>query len=122
MRILFIENHSIFAQTVVEQFLRGHTVVVVPSVLEALDVFRLSTYDVALIDYDLDDCKGDVFVRRVRESGSRIPIIAISAREEGNDALLRAGADGVCHKGAFRAIAAILAKVVPVPNPTDDDV
>lgn len=122
MHILFIENHGVFAQTVVEQFLRGHRVVVVPSVLEALEAFRRSDFHVVLIDYDLDDFKGDVFVRRVRDTGSRVPIVATSARDEGNDALLAAGADVLCHKGEFREIVRVLTALVPSPKPTDDDV
>lgn len=122
MHILFVENHSVFAQTVTEQFLSGHRVVVVPSALEALDLFRRSHFDVVLIDYDLDNSKGDVFVRRVRDSGSRVPIVATSARDEGNEALLAAGVDVVCHKGEFRGIVGVLTRLVPSPKPTDDDI
>jgi len=116
MRILFVENHAVFSQTVVELFLSEHCVVVVPSVLQALDALGTSHFDVALVDYDLDDSKGDVFVRRVRDSGSRLPIVAASARDEGNDALLAAGANTVCHKGKFRGIAGVVSELVRVPR------
>ena len=111
MHILFVENHGVFARTVVEEFLSDHEVVVVPSVLDVLEAFRRFTFDVVLVDYDLDDCKGDVFVRRLRDSGARLPIVAVSARDDGNDALLAAGANVVCHKGAFRRIASMLTGV-----------
>jgi len=105
MRILLVENHRIFAATVVTDFLAAHELVAVGSVFEALDHFRTRSFDVALIDYDLDDGKGDAFVRRVRDMDSRFPIVAISAHEDGNSALLNAGADLACAKSAFRHIA-----------------
>jgi DNA-binding response OmpR family regulator len=99
VRILFVENHAIFAATVTAAFLADHEVASVGGVFEALDLFRAQPFDVLLIDFDLGDAKGDVFVRRVRESGRSVPIIAISAHDDGNDALLLAGADIVCTKG-----------------------
>lgn len=117
MHILFVENHGLFAQTVVEQFLQGHSVVVIASVLDALDAFRRSQFEVVLIDYDLDDGKGDVFVKRVRAVGSNVPIVAISAHDDGNATLLAAGADRVCRKGDFGNILKLLIEVVRLPNP-----
>jgi DNA-binding response OmpR family regulator len=109
MNILLVENHRVFANTVIAQLLCDHSVMSVPNVMEALDAYRSSSFDAVLIDYDLDDFKGDVFVRRIRAGGSRVPIIAISAREDGNDALLAAGADHVCHKAQFSTIVELLA-------------
>jgi PleD family two-component response regulator len=71
MRILFVENHAVFAQTVASTFLAEHSVEVVPTVSAALAAVGAREYDAALVDYDLDDGKGDEFVARLRESGSR---------------------------------------------------
>jgi CheY-like chemotaxis protein len=72
MRILFVENHAVFARTVIEQFLFEHSVVVVASASEALNALRDSAFDVFLVDYDLDDSKGDAFVRHLRDSADRL--------------------------------------------------
>jgi DNA-binding response OmpR family regulator len=103
MSILFLENHAVFARTVVDEFLSDHEVVIVPSLEEGCLAARGAHFDVLLVDYDLDDAKADAFVRWVRGSGDRTPIIAVSARAEGNDALIRAGANAICPKGEFFA-------------------
>jgi CheY-like chemotaxis protein len=109
VRILLVENYRIFAATIAAEFLASHEVVTLGSVFEALDRFRSQAFDAVLVDYDLDDGKGDAFVRRVREMAPEFPILAISAHEYGNAALLSAGADVVCPKSKFRFIAQALA-------------
>ncbi|MFT3841703.1 MAG: response regulator [Myxococcaceae bacterium] len=101
MKVLFVENHRVFAQTVVKQFLSAHEVTVVGSIAEAQ---RAAGFDVALVDYDLDDGKGDAFVVELRGRGFRGRVIAISSHEAGNAALVRAGADAVCSKMEFARI------------------
>jgi len=108
MRVLFVENHDVFAATVVEKFLADHDVTVVPSVSAAKTELEKGTYDVALVDYDLDDDKGDEFVRALRAAGSRILIVAVSSHANGNDALMCAGADAVCRKMDFASISRVL--------------
>src|SRR3954469_15055060 len=98
MRILYVENQSVFAQNVIRQFLSDHSVVVVPTIAAAEDALRHSTYDLLLVDYDLDDGKGDALVRRLDRS---ITVIAVSSHNEGNAALMRAGAADVCSKMSF---------------------
>jgi DNA-binding response OmpR family regulator len=61
-------------------------------------------FDLLLVDYDLDDGKGEELVRELREAGSEIRIVGVSAREEGNVALLQAGADAICSKMEFNRI------------------
>jgi CheY-like chemotaxis protein len=56
-RILFVENHQVFAHTVIEQFLSNHEVVLVATVAEAKQALTTS-FDVVLVDYDLPDGKG----------------------------------------------------------------
>jgi len=100
-----VENHTRFATTVVRQFLFAHDVEVVPSLAAAL---RAGPAEVTLVDYDLDDGKGDELIRRLRRDGHRGRIIAISAHAEGNAALVAAGADAVCAKSDFPRITGLL--------------
>jgi DNA-binding response OmpR family regulator len=98
LAILFVENHSVFAETVVEAFLSSHAVSVVPSIAAAREAMARSRYDVALVDYDLDDGKGDELVAGLRADGVRLRVIGVSSHAAGNDALHRAGADATCSK------------------------
>lgn len=65
-----------------------------------------------LCDYDLDDGKGDEFVRECRGSTRTgrpcLPIIAVSSHETGNAALVRAGASAVCSKMEFERIGGVI--------------
>jgi CheY-like chemotaxis protein len=61
-----------------------------------------------LSDYDLDDGKGADFVRECRSSHPHIPVIAVSAHEEGNAALVAAGACAVCGKMQFDQIQQVI--------------
>jgi DNA-binding response OmpR family regulator len=111
-RILFLENHEVFAKTVSEAFLARHVVDIIPSVTSALAAACDRPYDVALVDYDLEDEKGDEFVRRIRARGSTLAVVGVSARDEGNDALLSAGADLVCRKSDFANIGGVVEALV----------
>ena len=61
-------------------------------------------YDILLVDYDLDDGKGEELVRELRKAENEIRIIGVSAREEGNVALLQAGVNAICSKMEFNRI------------------
>ena len=108
MRILYVENHAVFAATVVSEFLHEHDVVVVRTCADALARASQFGFDAALVDYDLDDGTGDSVVRALRVRGFRGRIIAVSAHEEGNAALAAAGADAICPKAGFRALGRLL--------------
>jgi len=105
VKILLVENHRVFAETVVKQFLSAHHVTVVGSLAAAHEA---ASFDAALVDFDLDDGKGDAFVGELRAGGFRGRVIAMSSHAEGNAALMRAGADGVCSKLHFSKIGAVL--------------
>jgi CheY-like chemotaxis protein len=107
MRILFVENHSVFAETVITEFLDGYGVTLVGTCAEA-QAAEVKSFDAVLVDYDLDDGKGDAVVRRLRESGFQGPIIAVSSHDDGNAALLTAGASVACKKSRFREVPALL--------------
>jgi len=110
VRILFVENHRLFAETVIEQFLSGHEVVIATNVAEAKEMTS-KAFDVALVDYDLPDGKGTAVVRALKANGFRGTIIAVSSKEEGNAELRAAGAKVTCAKKDFRRLTELLAKV-----------
>ena len=110
MRILLVENHRTFAQVVVERFLSEHEVELASGVESAWRTLQeRGGFSVVLVDYDLDDGKGSALVARLRGQGFPGRIVAISAHEEGNRALLAAGADAACAKLCFHRIAELLA-------------
>jgi CheY-like chemotaxis protein len=104
VNILYLENHAVFAQQVTRQFLRVHRVTVVPSLAAARSMLASGSFDLVLSDYDLDDGKGEEFVRECRATHPRLPIIAVSSHETGNRALVAAGASAVCSKMEFDRI------------------
>lgn len=104
MKILYLENHATFAQQVIQQFLRSHRVTVVPSLAEARSALAADTFDLVLSDYDLNDGKGETFVRECRIAHPGLTVIAVSSHEAGNAALVAAGASAVCSKMEFDRI------------------
>ncbi|NOS71374.1 MAG: response regulator [Verrucomicrobia bacterium] len=101
MKILFVENHAVFAQQVTTQFLGEHEVKIVPSLADARIQIGQTVYELILVDYDLDDGKGAELIRELRTAGHGVRIIGVSAREEGNKAMLEAGANAICSKMKF---------------------
>ena len=109
MKILLVENHVVFADLVTRQFLAAHEVVAVPTLSAARSALLVAQFDAFLVDFDLDDGKGDVLVRELVAQKLPGRIIAISSHDAGNTALLRAGAHACCPKGRFREIGPVLA-------------
>ena len=108
MNILYLENHAVFAEQVTRQFLAAHRVTVVPSLSAARIALSSGSFDLVLSDYDLDDGKGEEFVRECRAALPRLPIIAVSSHDAGNEALVRAGASAVCSKMEFDRIGQVM--------------
>jgi len=108
VNILYLENHAVFAQQVIRQFLFVHQVTVVPSLAAARSALLSRSFDLILSDYDLDDGKGAEFVRECRTSHPHVPVIAVSSHQEGNDALVQAGACAVCSKMQFDRIQQVI--------------
>ena len=108
MRILLVENHQLFAETVRREFLASHDVAVAPSLDLARVLLSRQTYDVVLVDFDLDDGKGTDLVVELRAAGFRGRVIAVSSHQRGNDLLLKAGADACCPKMKFAEISKFL--------------
>ena len=109
MKILFVENHRLFAETVIDQFLRDHEIVLAATIAEARAAIH-TEFHVALVDYDLPDGKGTDVVRALRTIGFSGTIVAISSRDEGNAELRAAGANVTCSKKDFRRIADVIAQ------------
>ena len=112
MRILWVENHSSFIRVVARRFLGGHELTIVPSLEGGRAAMEAGAFDAALVDYDLDDGKGDDLVRELRRAFPRLGIVATSSHEDGNRALVVAGADVICGKLEFDGIAKVLEKLV----------
>jgi protein-tyrosine phosphatase len=111
MNVLYVENHAVFAANVVRQFLSQHSVTVVSSLSAAWQALESGSFDLLLVDYDLDDGKGDALVKELRDSGRTIMAIGVSSHDEGNAALLRAGAVAVCSKMHFDRIQSVINSV-----------
>jgi DNA-binding response OmpR family regulator len=111
MRILMVENHAEFSSVVVPTFLAEHDVMVTGSVATAREAVAGGAFDVVLVDFDLENGKGDTLVRWLASRAGAPAIVAISARESGNDALLEAGATAVCSKLHFDQIGGVLARI-----------
>ena len=109
VKILYLENHAVFAAQVTRQFLSEHTVTIVPSLAAGRNALASENYDLILSDYDLDDGKGEAFVRECRRTYPQLPVIAASAHDAGNEALVRAGATAVCCKMEFDRIEEVIA-------------
>ncbi len=116
MNILLVENHAVFAQTVTRLFLIDHQVRTVATIVEALAAVTTETFQVALIDFDLDDGQGDELVRQLRARGFPGRLVGISARQEGNEAPVAAGANACCPKSQFHTIARFLSDTALDPH------
>jgi DNA-binding response OmpR family regulator len=108
MKILWVENNIRFVRTVCRTFLAAHAVTATPSIADAREFLETENFDVVLLDYDLDDGKGDEIARMLRLQTPRPIVIAVSAHEAGNTALEQAGVDAVCAKLQFTSIEDIL--------------
>jgi CheY-like chemotaxis protein len=112
MRVLWVENHAAFARLAGRQFLAAHALTVVPSLAAARAALAAAPFDAVLVDFDLADGKGDALVEAIRRLPGRPAVIAASAHDGGNEALVRAGADACCPKLRFTEIEATLARAV----------
>ena len=114
MKILLVEDLDLFATYVSSVLLRGEEVRHVRSAAEAIAVFdEEESFDLFLVDYDLDGDKGTDFVEWLRnELGDARPVIAISARAVGNERLKKAGANAHCAKLEITRIRAVISSVI----------
>ena len=111
MNILYVEHHAVFAANVVRRFLSQHSVTVAPSLSAARLALEAGSFDLLLVDYDLDDGKGDALVKELYASSRPMLAIGVSSHDEGIAALLRAGAVAVCSKMHFDRIQSVINSV-----------
>jgi CheY-like chemotaxis protein len=119
MRILYVENQRIFAENVIRQFLSEHAVTIVASLNGAREELQKAEFDLLLVDYDLDDGKGDALLRELRVSGKATTAIGVSSHKEGNAALLKAGASAVCSKMEFDNIRSVIDAILRPKKPAE---
>ena len=112
MRLLWVEDHATFVRVAGRQFLAAHAVTVAASLAEARRALAEGAFDAVLLDYDLPDGKGTDLVADLRRLPTPIPILATSSHDDGNRALLAAGADAACLKGRFAEVEAVLRRVI----------
>lgn len=59
MKILYVENNPSFADVVCKCFLKNYDVTIEPTVQGAKEKIEQYCFDILLVDYDLDDGKGN---------------------------------------------------------------
>ena len=111
--VLWVENNPKFV-VVVRSFLHPHDLTVVPSLAEARQCLNHKTFDIILLDYDLDDGKGTALLPTLSALASRPLVIATSSHSEGNSKLLADGANRVCSKRDFGQIEQMLEQAVEI--------
>ena len=111
MKILYIENHGIFSQIVINKFLSSHEVTITPTLSEARVLIQSIGFELLLVDYDLDDGKGEEIVKEITNLSNRPKIIAASSHNEGNRKLMEAGADAICSKMDFDQIGSVIKNI-----------
>jgi DNA-binding response OmpR family regulator len=108
MRILFVEKHETFSNLVREKFLAPYEVRIVRTLAAARNALGQAEWDVVLLDYDLEDGKGVGLVKELEGQPARPFIIGVSAYDDRNAALIKAGADAACGKLQFSQIEEVL--------------
>jgi two-component system, OmpR family, response regulator QseB len=96
MRILVVEDEPLVALGLKHGLAQlGYTVDVATSAEEAEGYVQIEEFDIALVDIGLPKADGFQFVRRLRASGKRLPILILTALDSMEDTVrgLDAGAD-----------------------------
>ncbi|MEW9922044.1 response regulator transcription factor [Marimonas sp. MJW-29] len=96
MRLLLVEDTEDVADAIVASFQRrGDAIDHARSVKDAADALAVQEYDVVVLDIGLPDGSGLHLLTSVRSSGSRTPILMLTARSDVEDrvAALDKGAD-----------------------------
>ncbi len=125
--VLLAEDNQV-NQTVLKRILekRGHTVTIARNGKEVLDVFRGEPFDIILMDVQMPEMDGFAATAAIREqekeTGSHVPIIAITAHamKGDEDRCRRAGMDDYLPKPIdsyelLVAMAALTRDLPPVP-------
>ena len=106
--LLWVENNARFLKAVAGVFLTSHSLTVIGDLAGARKLMTERNFDVILLDYDLDDGKGDALLADIALLNPKPPVIATSSHDRGNQALLAAGADVICGKTKFTDIDSVV--------------
>ena len=96
MRVLLVEDDDILGAAVRDQIVAdGHAVDWFQRLDDSEDAISTTQYDLILLDLHLPDGLGLTFLTRLRQHGSTVPVIILTARDQLSDRLsgLNAGAD-----------------------------
>ncbi|MFY2763048.1 ATP-binding protein [Arenimonas sp. MALMAid1274] len=101
LRLLLVEDDDVVAE-VVSGLLRrqGHAVAHVPHGLAAISELACREFDLALLDLDLPGIDGTALARLIRAGGSRMPLLALTARAdaEAEPSAMASGMNGFLRK------------------------
>ncbi len=103
---------------------KGHTVTVSENGAEALKAVENETYDVILMDVQMPVMDGLEAARRIRKSGFRIPIIAMTAAamRSDEDACIKAGMNAYTSKPVkLKELEPLLKKVIAAARALNPD-
>lgn len=85
-KLLLVEDNETNQVMIQELLARlGHGCDVAQNGIEALDLFRANKYDLIFMDCQLPDVDGKDVARRIRESGSEVRIVALTASAYAQD-------------------------------------
>ena len=89
MRILLAEDEHALARAIIKIFEKNHySADAVHNGKDALAYLETGNYDVAVLDIMMPKMDGITALRKLRESGSRIPVLLLSAKAEIDDKVL----------------------------------
>ena len=91
----------------------GHRVTAVATGEKALAILNTTPFDLVITDYMLPDINGDEIIRRIHESGSKIPIILMSNHVDVYYLARNAHADGCYPKNDIFALVKLVASLLP---------
>lgn len=89
MRILLAEDEHALARAIIKIFEKNHySADAVHNGKDALAYLETGNYDVAVLDIMMPKMDGITALRKLRESGSRIPVLLLTAKAEIDDKVL----------------------------------
>jgi len=89
MRILLAEDEKPLARAIIKIFEKNnYSIDAVHNGLDALDYLENGNYDVAVLDIMMPKMDGITVLKKLRESGSRIPVLILTAKAEIDDKVL----------------------------------
>lgn len=98
MKILFIEDNLEFQHWVINDFLQDHDIVSSIDGSGGIKAFDEESFDLVLLDYQMDEVHGPEVIRYIRNKDGDIPVIAMSMEDRLNEELIVLGATAALAK------------------------